>query len=484
MNFEEALSGRAGQEGLVDLLRAPEWRSALCRELKALLSVPEMLGPCHLRGVRFRLRPEVKLAASFDVSVLRENGGGYATRAVAVTLKPRWVGKLDNEPARPEVTALENAAIRRGVAQPFRRLTTQAPTWGMRVQVSPMDVCFPQLVRLCDPNHVAQMIATLREHAFLRPGRWPQGRYSINSIRYYPGDRHVLRYEPAHRSRVGSRHTVFAKIYHHGDAHRISSVLKEAALRLAGRSEGVSCLQPLALVPEDNAILYPLISGTPLHQLLWHPHRETGRQLELAGRALRALHAASALTTRLLPPHSFEAEIKDIEEKSHFLSALLPSVASQVDSHLRRAEELYAQLPKEPPTFTHGDVRAEHIWTTLGGLTLMDFDACQLADPAQDIGQFLADVRLWYDTYGQSSPKRAQARFLAGYAPGVPSERLARARLYETIELVRVAARRVPLTDRDWAARTERLVRRAVALLNDLGQAARQRLPRQASHAA
>ncbi len=106
------------------------------------------------------------------------------------------------------------------------------------------------------------------------------------------------------------------------------------------------------------------------------------------------------------------------------------------------------------------------MWAAPGGSTLIDFDNSCLADPAFDVGKFLADLQLWRVSYNLPELEQAQDSFLAGYAPGAPTERLVRALLYEAIQLVKVV-RRVPF-DRDWAPRTEELIRRAQAVINDL----------------
>ena len=98
---------------------------------------------------------------------------------------------------------------------------------------------------------------------------------------------------------------------------------------------------------------------------------------------------------------------------------------------------------------------------------LIDFDTSCLADPAYDVGKFLADLQLWHATYDQPGLEQAQERFLLGYAPGAPDGRLLRARLYEAVELVKIA-RRVPLFDHDWVSLTKQAIRRAHAVMNDL----------------
>src|SRR5207245_8306342 len=129
---------------------------------------------------------------------------------------------------------------------------------------------------------------------------------------------------------------------------------------------------------------------------------------------------------------------------------LLPSVHTPSSAPTARPQALHARLPAEPPLFTHGDFKSEHVWATPGGPTLIDFDTCRLGDPALDVGKFLAHLRLWHLAHDQAGLTRVQERFLAGYAPGAPEARLLRARLWEAVELVKITARRVPRFDRDW----------------------------------
>src|SRR5207248_948496 len=87
---------------------------------------------------------------------------------------------------------------------------------------------------------------------------------------------------------------------------------------------------------------------------------------------------------------------------------------------------------------THGDLKTEHIWVASDGLTVMDFDSSRLADPALDVGYFLADWQFQHAAWPQ---EKVRESFLAGYAPDAPKERLTRARLYEAVELVKCAVR-------------------------------------------
>jgi aminoglycoside phosphotransferase (APT) family kinase protein len=146
----------------------------------------------------------------------------------------------------------------------------------------------------------------------------------------------------------------------------------------------------------------------------------------------------------------------------------LPAAGDAIKAMLARATELNERLPKEQPTFAHGDFISEHIWVTSAGLVLIDFDNCFFADPALDIGKFLADLQLLYANHCLKGVEEAQEVFLAGYRTGMPVERLFRARLFEAIKLVKMAARRVYVFEQNWASRTTFLIARAQALMTGL----------------
>jgi aminoglycoside phosphotransferase (APT) family kinase protein len=188
--------------------------------------------------------------------------------------------------------------------------------------------------------------------------------------------------------------------------------------------------------------------------------------LRQAGAALAALHRTPTTLVEL-QPHSFAKEIKGIASASEHVHPLLPGTGAQIKQILAAAQALHERLPQEPPAFAYGDCKADHLWVTPAGLTLIDFDTCYLSDPAIDLGKFLADIQWWYDAYGLDGVAAAQEQFLSGY--GTASDgRLQRARLYEALVLTKSTVRRVKLFDHDWAPRTERLIACAGAVLDRL----------------
>src|SRR2546427_6689628 len=227
--------------------------------------------------------------AYYDARVHMEGTEGYRVRPIAVT----WTvdGEADGRQGREEVAEIQAEALRQGVAAPFQQLTAELPEWSMHVQVSPLDARFPQLVRLLDPRYVRDMPAGARAAGDVAPDQAPASGYAVTSIRYCPGERHVLRYDSLDAAKRG---TVFAKLYTGEEGAWAFGVARHVADWLAEHGEGVTAVRPLAYVAEDRVVLYPELSGAPLSEHLRRPIQCVERWLE---RAAEALHALSRLPT-------------------------------------------------------------------------------------------------------------------------------------------------------------------------------------------
>ena len=464
MRLEGLLSAGARPEGLRRMLFSASSRRILRQELGALAAEPQALGRCYFQHARFKAIPEAKLSACFHLSLRNGALDRSGARPVFVTWKPKWVGRLSANGANRGDIQLEREASRRGLAAPFRRLSARVPAWGMRIQIFPLDPEFPHLVRWSDGNYLCRILAARCQAAQLPPVPVAKGRVEVEAVRYAPGERHVLRYGFFGSTR---RSSLFAKVYQDdGQAIGAFTAAKGMAEWLRAKGKEVAALRPLEHVVGDTVVLYPGVTGVPLHRQLSRRGRESEEALKRAGRAIRALHEAPPTLAGSIKLHDLEAEVEEIRQKSGVLSLLIPSAGPAIAGLFEDAKELFRKLPQEPPTYTHGDVKAEHFWLTADGVIVLDLDCCRLGDPALDLGLFLAELNLWADLLGKSGVEQAQERVLAGYAPGAPRDRLIRARFYESLELVRAAARRLPMWDRGWENRVARLVGRATRILD------------------
>jgi Ser/Thr protein kinase RdoA (MazF antagonist) len=456
-DFTNALSGSAGLAGLQWLLLESPARKALDDAIAALLI--DKFTVANIRIDRAKFKPGRRLTTHYVVQVRDEIGGAELTRLVQANLLP--VGANDPRGVTDDLLAMQEEAIRRKLAAPFRELLSDVPAWGIWVLVSPLDPAFPQLARLSDPTYVRELLAadeTIQSQA---------AGYRVNAIRYRPGERHVLRYQPVDLGgHIDIEGTLYAKIYNSDKGERAYHTAARVSDYLAEQGSEISAVRPTTYIPAENLALYPHVSGTPLSELLRFPGIEAGRYLRAAGVAVRALHRTPETLVEL-KSHSVEKELKSIASASEHVRALLPGTAATIAAILERARELNERLPQEAPAFTYGDFKADHLWATPSGMTLIDFDTCYFYDQAIDLGKFMADLHFWFDTYGIDGVPEAQEQFLAGYG-SVSPERLLRARLYEALVLVKSTVRRVKLFDPEWAPRTERLIERAAAVFDQL----------------
>ena len=439
MNIADVLSGRATSEGIQRLLLSAPTQEVLADQLRAMLPPGVAVGPFRLTEVRFK--PGRKIIAYYDTFVDTESPKGNYIRPIAVTWAPN--ASEDEPPETTVLAKIEAEAVRRGVAAPFQQLWKDFRDWSMRVWVSPLDARFNQLVRLSDPQHLHVLLA---KTGLAESDQCRSREYRVTPIKYRPGKGHVLRYDPLD----AGAETVFAKLYiaedrarvfRREDAARCFRVASTAAEWLEKHGGSAHGLRPLACVAEDAVVLYPRAAGTPLCDFARRQVDNLATCLQRAGAALRTLHQMPVEAMGPLgPPHDFAAETRSIAKKGVHIPVILPQVGSAIEALLERARELHEQLPQEPPTFTHGDLKSEHIWVAPDRLTMMDFDTVRLADPALDVGCFLADWQFWNVVSHQAGLEKPE-NFLAGYASGVPKERLMRARLYEATGLIKCAVR-------------------------------------------
>jgi hypothetical protein len=457
---QDAVAGEAGIEGVRWLLGSRAVRNAIRAGLRDLLTDSSKLGPCLLRRAKFK--PGRKLSAYYEVGLL---GKGERPRSVAVTWESGGVGH--SQAPTPNEVNLQTQAVAQGVAAPFSGLVAGDPRLGMRILVAPLDEAFPQLVRLSTPAYVAHLMA--------REGVSPDGsgldngsqRVAVTAVRYRPRQRHVLRYDWVdEHGRVGDRGTLFGKLYNDGEdapAFRIATRISD----WISSSTGASSIRPLAHFSEDGLVVYPKLNGTPLSQL---SADRVGEPLAQAGSVLRALQSAPVDLFDEVRPHSFSGEARAVARASEHVAPLLPVTAAMIAEVLERAGEVEGRLETEPSVLAHGDYKSDHVWVAQRNITLIDFNTCSLADPALDLGKFLADLHWWFSGPNQERLRDAQRHFLAGYG-AVPPTRMLRARLYEVLILTKITVRRVRLFDTQWAAKTDRLIRRAEGLLSDLESA-------------
>ena len=388
-----------------------------------------------LRLVRAKLKPGRKLTAEYDV-VLPEG----LRRRIFVS----WVTAGAGAPG--PAPDLEAEARRLGVLSPFLR--SWVGDGRMSVSVAPVDPAFPSLVRLHDRTYVRELLRT----AVPRLGGVGGGPAEVQTVRYRPGQRHVLRL-PA-----GDGCTVFAKVYRDDTGRHALEAAARVRARCAAAGVADVTAGAGAYGAPDRVALWPEVTGRSLTDVVASCDGAAEEPVRSAGAALRLVHGASP--AGLADRADARAQAMETLRTAELVSALMPGVGARLHAAVGGALELLEDAPVDALVLAHGDFKCDNVLVGGSGVHLLDFDRSGAGDPAADIGKFLADLRWWTD--GARSAERLREAFLSGYG-AADAGCLRRARAYETLLLLRMAARRVPIQDRDWEHRVSRAVDLATA---------------------
>jgi hypothetical protein len=460
MNQEDMLSGKAGLTGIQRALNGQSSRRLLRSEVQRMLRPGYRAGPFHLTRAKFK--PGRKLSAYFTFPAL--NTADKSGHSVHLAVAWQNLGANNHVDDRDQ---LQEEANQSGLMPVQRELWRDLLDHGIKLQVWPFDPEFPHLVRLGSPSYVAGMFKSLGITHDLN--HLPV----ITPIRYRPGERHVLRYE-IHSSEMipGRGQLLYAKLYSNAlDAAKAFGIANRVVDWLQANNQGLHGNRPEAISQEDSVIFYPHAPGIPLSHQLHRSPRWLEVQLNTIGRGLAMLHDGPETLQSELKQNTYTNEVKVVKRASEHIQVLLPETYDKILEILAQAEEHYSHLPQEKPTFTHSDFKADHLLYTPQGLTLIDFDTCKLADPALDIGKFLADLEWWFALKGIPGIEEAHAELLKGYLGEREPDpliyaRLARARLFHVLILVKIIVRRVPIYEAEWAVMTARLIEQATQVLD------------------
>jgi aminoglycoside phosphotransferase (APT) family kinase protein len=424
----------------LDVVAPEEVRGALQHCL------PAGLGVVGVQLVRAKLKPGRKLVAEYAVAL----PGGARRRVSATWAAP---GVVAPGPAPDD----DAEARRRGVLAPFHRSWIGWDDGRSTVSVAPVDAAFPQLVRLHDPGHLRDVLRGTPGLTSSVDGA--AGEIAVETVRYRPGQRHVL------RVRTGDEgHAFYAKVYRDDTGQRTVAAAARVAGALAAGGATGDTTSAGVYVAADRTALWAAAPGDSLADVVAASGAAAARHVAAVGCALRRLH--DAIDVAGLPDRPDAAQQADETLRTAALvDALLPPVGSRLRLAVVRALDLLSALPSEPRTLTHGDVKCDNLLVGSAGVHLLDFDRVGRGDPAADLGKFLADLR-WCAAADERVVGALHEALLQGYG-AVPPVRLARARAYEGLLHLRMAARRVPISDPGWAARVTHAVQFAAERLTE-----------------
>ena len=360
------------------------------------------------------------------------------------------------------------------------------PELGLAVQKFPTDASLPALAASCDTAPHSPLWQALQRaaQAQLHDEGWQLILAKAAPVRYKPASRCVIRYhlqleqtqslQPKQKMLM-----IFGKVYADLEkAGRVQPLQQQLYEEQANAGDLPLLPRPLGMLASLGLTLHEAIQPTVdlFTDERWHvlrtgtkalqPQLEYGRggsitkivipeeELRLTGQALASLHCSSVNFKDVLRTGAKEA--KQVRMRATLISAQSPTQADQVQI---LAQQLASQLDiLQPDSYlpAHGGFKASQLLFHSHRVFIVDFDGFCLADPALDVGYFLAYLRpsgLWYRKQGMRQWfEKAAMVFLAAYreamlVKGITNEMLAgileRSQLYEGALLLKIATRRV-----------------------------------------
>lgn len=351
-------------------------------------------------------------------------------------------------------------ALARGRADlaPFARLAASLEELCMLVHAFPVDADLPALVEVTDP---ARAVGLMREAL---QGQLTPERCQVQLAHYGRQHRCTLRYtlDGADATGAPAQRVVYGKVAADGSGARTAPVIAALRERLQASdgADEVRIPRTLGFLPEQQLLLLEAIPGRPqIARLL--KARLAGQAgapggaltletaMESCGRIAAAMHGSGL---SLGPPRTLDGELAWLGRSAAALARVSPALGEQLQVWLRQTADAARRAAPLPPVFSHGDFTYTQLIFDGQRAGLVDFDTVCQAEPALDLGQFLAYQRLAIRKDQRAeAPLPAAAveqlcagfleRYVAALGERAGDERRLRARvqIYEILMLLRLA---------------------------------------------
>jgi hypothetical protein len=349
-----------------------------------------------------------------------------------------------------QLAALANGA---GETEVFRVQVASLRMLPMVAHAFPIDPALPTLIRAGDPQSVAEALRTALPPGFALDG------CRVEVAHYPRSARCLLRYEVRGTlAGQADERTLYGKV---GTRHHPLVGRALSALALASRDRGLPLRVPRLLTyrPELDLALYDEVPGVArMGELVRGWARGApgatagalGEAIDRCALAAAALHAADVQTERI---RTLGGELEALRVSISVLDRASPRLAALLGEWAGDVERGAGTVP-QPIRLAHGDFTHSQILFDGDAMGVVDFDTITMAEPALDLGRFLAYLRYAIrkaersTAPGASSPLAEDLcdRFLQTYVAAAPEALDAaavrdRVRTYESVTLLHMAAK-------------------------------------------
>jgi aminoglycoside phosphotransferase (APT) family kinase protein len=336
--------------------------------------------------------------------------------------------------------------------------TTVIPSVGMQVYRFPNDPALPSLTKAIDPRVVSAALAEAVPE--FQAGAARILRCDVKILRFRPARRCTLRLNVWLRKNESGaiyKRVLYGKIYH--DLEKAGHVFQQMlslSSSVPAKNGHISFATASAFLPDLAMVLQDPIEGIPLDSLISCETEESGSRglvgTIAAASALAALHTSGLAAGK---PRSINSELARFKKRGARIGQVNPELGEDI---IKLADALSAWLDTlgkwgATTCLIHGDCKPAQFLIRDGQAALLDFDHCGMADPAVDVGTFLAtlqQMKVKQTMKNRGKPARCtewlpglKQQFLEAYcsASGAASGFWQLAEWYEAVALLRKAIR-------------------------------------------
>ena len=300
---------------------------------------------------------------------------------------------------RPDGSCTMRYLVRLAPSGEERILLVEVPSSGtcVRVRPFPADPGLPTLAHALDPGLMRTVLGRVVPGT---GGERAVGRCAVDVVRYPREGRCVLRYRfsPGAGGAGELRHpVVFGKVYgsHDPRAAAAGSRLLRRGLARASGPVRVTVPRPLGVVAPLRLGLAEAVPGRALLPDLVRAGDPgpLSAALTTAAGAAAAVHACST-DGAALPVRCLAGELASADREVTLLEPVWPEAAASLRRGLAPAEAFGSAEPLAPAV-AHGDFTPGQVLLDGDGTAaIVDVDTLCLAEPALDLGRFLAYLQV------------------------------------------------------------------------------------------
>ena len=344
---------------------------------------------------------------------------------------------------------------------PFATPVAVLEPLAMTVSLFPIDGELPTLVDVTDPAAMLDILCSTLPDA--RAGRFTPTRCHVDLGHYGRQHRCVLRYTIHGTRRAGEEAgpiTVYGKVAADHRGALTAAVVPELRERvLRGEDSPFTVPRSFGFIEPLQLTLLEAVPGRPGIAALPKDRARNGRgdngaralaaSIEAAARVAAALHGSGLA---LGPKRGIDDELVELGHALAALQRVSPGLGAEFEGWLETLRACAVASDPGEPCLSHGDFTHSQLIFSGERCGLVDFDTVCRAEPALDLAQFLAYLRMNArkagvpaSADGNGATEQLCARFLGaymierGYGPRERDALRARVHLYEMVSLLRLA---------------------------------------------